>query len=127
MNHVILDIREPAMRMNKHSLKASIYALLSGSTFSRTTARNEDRMEDIRETMLQELHDAASEDYPHVLRRIRLATDIETLWYLRGDSMSILAARHGESDARNRMARITRMFHGLLPRGLSPRETAFHH
>lgn len=116
------------MRMNKHSLKTSIYALLSGSTPARvaakSAARKEDRMEDIRDAMLQELHDA-SEDYPHVLRRIRLATDIQTLWYLRGDSMSILAARHGENEAGRRMARITTMFHGLLPRGLSPRTTSF--
>ncbi len=115
------------MQMNKHSIKTSIYALLSGSTPSRvaakSAARKEDRMEDIRDAMLQELR-GAQDDHPQVLRRIRQSTDIQTLWYLRGDTMSILAARHGETEARRRMARITAMFHGLLPRGLSPRSSS---
>jgi hypothetical protein len=43
------------------------------------------------------------------------------LWYLRGDLMAALAAMHGEVAARQRIAAITAMFHGLVPESLNSR------
>ena len=48
-------------------------------------------------------------------------TDIQALWYLRGDLMAALAAMHGEVAARQKVAAVTQMFQGLLPNGLNSR------
>jgi hypothetical protein len=79
--------------------------------------------EDIRESMLRLLRTSCDTEKssPHVLRRIRYAEDLQTLWYLRGDLMAALAAASGESTAREQMASITTQFKGLLPGGLSSR------
>ncbi len=108
------------MRMNKHSIRNSIYAILSGSLPSTVAAEQEERMEAIRETMLQQLLET-ERDYPQVTRRVRHATDTQALWYLRGEAMMALSALHGELEARHRMADITKLFQGLLPRSLKPR------
>ncbi len=78
-------------------------------------------MEDIRESMLLLLGDSGFKQFPYVTRRIRYATDIHALWYLRGDLMAALAAMHGELSARQRIASVTAMFQGLLPNSLTSR------
>lgn len=117
-------------RISRYRLRSSISALLHGSLSSRHSVRSEaradERMEAIRDVMLAATH-AAREDYPHVVRRITHATDIQTLWYLRGDAMQALASILGEKAARHRMAEISGMFHGLLPRGLTARKTSLGH
>ena len=103
----------------KHSIRNSLHALLQGSlTPSRLALRHEDRMEDVRDLMLARLGELAH-DRPHLARRIRMATDVQGLWYLRGDLMSALAAAYGETRARHDVAEITKAFHGLLPRGMA--------
>lgn len=77
-------------------------------------------MEVIRDAMLGALN-ASRLDCPQVIRRITHANDIQTLWYLRGDAMQALSSLHGERAAKHRMAEISAMFHGLLPRGLQAR------
>lgn len=74
------------------------------------------RVEAIRQVMLDNLADVG----PHrqldqVHSRVRFAPDIQTLWYLRGDIMTLLAESRGEAHATERLARITTLFHGLLP------------
>lgn len=86
-----------------------------------TPAVQEARAEEIRQFILNELGEFAEKAYPRIVRRVRYAEDIHALWYTRCAVMSVLAAKHGESIARKKMARISDQFKGLLPRGLSSR------
>ena len=77
------------------------------------------RTEVIRELMLQELGDYGERKFPAVARRVRYAPDVQGLWYARSDVMAILATTHGETVAREKIARISSRFHGLLPKSLT--------
>jgi hypothetical protein len=71
--------------------------------------------------MLDLLGAQGPKQFPTLVRRIRYATDIQALWYLRGDLMAALAALHGERTAREKVASISDMFTGLLPGSLQSR------
>lgn len=109
------------MRWLKPNLRSSIYSLLGGSPSVMSESTLEDRMEEIRTTMLEYLGEFGSRNFPQINRRVRYAGDIQALWYLRGDLMAALAAMHGEAEARERISRLTRMFHGLLPSSMGSR------
>ncbi len=81
----------------------------------------ENGLEDIREAMLSVLGDKGAKQYAGTTRRIRYATDIKDLWYLRGDLMAAIAGLHGEAVAREQIALINAQFQGLLPGGLASR------
>ena len=106
-------------------LRNSIYGLLGHATQpSESVLVN--RMEDIRETMLELLGDDGTRFHPNVIRRIRYATDVQALWSLRGDLMAEQAGVHGEVSARRQVRDITDMFRGVLPRSLTSRTRAMH-
>lgn len=107
------------MRWLKPNLR-SIYGLI-GHAPAPSPSIMEDGTEDVRELMLGALGDAGTKKYPHITRRIRYASDVHSLWYLRGDLMAALASMHGEASARQKIASITAQFQGLLPGGLSSR------
>jgi hypothetical protein len=104
----------------KPNLRNSIHSIL---TFGHSTTATESVpaycIDDIREAMLALVDD--DDDHPHVKRRIRYSLDIQALWYLRGDLMSILAGKHGELAARAKLTAINEMFENLLPQGLRSR------
>lgn len=102
----------------KPSLRNSLYGLLGHPQVSESLLDN--RMEDIRELMLELLGERARH-HPQVTRRIRYATDIQALWYLRGDLMAVLAGTHGEAAARHQVRDVTDMFRGVLPGSLTSR------
>lgn len=107
------------MRWFKLNIRSSLYGLLgnpgpSDSILDSTT-------DDIRESMLSLLGLGGAKQFPQVVRRIRYADDVQSLWYLRGDVMAAVAAGHGEMIARDKIASVTAQFQGLLPRGLSSR------
>ena len=79
------------------------------------------RIEVIREMMLQELGDYGEKKFPAVARRVRYAPDVQGLWYARSDVMAILANTHGEMVAREKIAKISGRFNGLLPKSLTGR------
>lgn len=108
------------MRWLKPSIRNSIYGLL-GHPSEPTASTMDSGIEDIREAMLDLLDGHSTRQAPHLVRRIRYAGDIQALWYLRGDLMALLAAMHGEAEARLLIERISRMFRGLLPSGLNSR------
>ncbi len=108
------------MRWLKPGLRNSIYGLL-GNPSPPSESILETSTEDIRQAMLGVLGDAGQKNYPNVSRRIRYASDLQALWYLRGDLMGALAALYSESVAREKVASITDHFNGLLPSGLSSR------
>lgn len=89
-----------------------------------TASVRQTRTEELRELMLAEMGNSGNADFPEVARRVRYATDIQSLWYARGDVMQVLAAVHGASIARRRMRRISGGFKGLLPSGMNPRRSS---
>ena len=97
----------------------SLYGLLGGS--QRSTRELDDAIGDIQEAMLGALGEAGPKKFPAVSRRIQYASDLQALWYLRGDLMAALAALHGESRAREAIRSISDQFQGLLPSGMSTR------
>ncbi|HXD41821.1 MAG TPA: hypothetical protein VN649_14745 [Ramlibacter sp.] len=85
------------------------------------SALEEVGIEDIRTSMLALIGDIEEPKFLHVGRRIRYASEVMGLWYLRGDLMALLASRHGEVQARENLKTITDMFEDMLPRGLKSR------
>lgn len=74
------------------------------------------RIEDIRQTMLDCLTDLGdSQQRAWVWARVLYASDIQALWYLRGDMMTLLSDLLGESAAKTQLSTITDMFVGVLP------------
>lgn len=108
------------MRWIKPSIRSSIYGLLGGHT-APTESTLENGTEDIRQAMLDMLGDTGPRQFPQLTRRVRYASDVQALWYLRGELMAALASMHGEAGARDRVARLNAMFRGLLPPGLTSR------
>jgi hypothetical protein len=104
----------------RSSIRNSIHAILTlGHSTSAPASLPGYGIEDIRESMLALVEDDG--DKPHVKRRIRYAVDVQALWYLRGDLMSVLAGRYGEVAARTKLTAINQMFENLLPEGLRSR------
>lgn len=110
------------MHWLKTTLKSSFMAFLGGGGLSPSIL--EDRIEDIRQFMLDELGEFGEKNYPKIARRVRYAQDAQDLWYSRGTVMAVLAAIHGETIAREKIDRISDKFKGLLPRGLSSRPSS---
>lgn len=108
------------MRWFKGSIRNSIYGLL-GNPVAPTDSVLASGTEDIREAMLALLGETGSQQFPVVTRRVRYASDVQALWYLRGDLMAALSAIDGEAQARAQVLQITNMFRGLVPGSLHSR------
>jgi hypothetical protein len=103
------------------SLKSSLFSLFGGDS-ARVGLDRADRLERVRTEMLkclQSLQGVTAADY--LDHRVRHATDVQSLWYLRSDLMGLLCSTEGETAARAHLDRITRLFKGLLPKGLASR------
>lgn len=108
-------------RWSKNDFKNSITGLLGRVPAPPSDSVLENGLEDIRDAMLLVLGDTGAKQFPQAARRIRYATDIKDLWYLRGDLMGVLAKLHDEATARQTIASINAQFQGLLPGGLNAR------
>jgi len=85
-------------------------------------ARTKDlQMGRIRTAMLSLLPPHGGHSVQRVSQRVRFATDVEALWYLRQDVMTALSAIDGETAARRKMKAINGMFEGGLPGSMAPR------
>ena len=110
------------MRWFKPNLRSSLLSLLSlGHPGAPSEPPVEHDLEDIREAMLRLVGEDTDKAFPLVKRRIRYASDVQALWYLRGDLMVALAGTHGEAVARQKLSSVTDMFEDLLPGGLRSR------
>ncbi|WP_273948742.1 hypothetical protein [Curvibacter cyanobacteriorum] len=76
-------------------------------------------MATLREAMLACLVPPLDSMAVQVQQRIRFSADPDSLWYLRGDLLHVLAARQGEMAARAQLDRLTPLFEGLLPKALT--------
>ena len=101
------------MRSSKPSWRESLFGWLGVMAPIRRAPG--ERMEQIREYMVQALMSGASGGASALAQRILNARDVEVLWYCRTDFMLTLCALHGEQQARVTVAEVTRMFEGLMP------------
>jgi hypothetical protein len=108
------------MRWFKPNLRGSFYALFSTSYPSGNT-ESAAGVEDVRDAMLAMLAEIGEDPAPQLTRRMRYASDIQSLWYLRGDLMAALANVIGEVAAREKITSLTDMFREMLPEGLRSR------
>lgn len=103
------------MRWIKPSL-TSIYSLL-GKPPPPMEPATAFRVEAVRQMMMDAMTGAGLEkSHPQVFRKISFALDIQALWYARSDLMTALASERGETFAHERIAVISGLFEGLLPR-----------
>ena len=101
-------------------LRSSIYAMLSVSTRA-SHAEDVATMDQIREAMLALASEDATERAAGLVRRIRYATDLQALWFMRGEVMQLLAREQGEAIAREKVDELSSLFSDLLPSGLRSR------
>lgn len=105
------------MRWFKPNL-VSLYALLGHASGASSDPLNV-AVDRICEAMLSLLGEQGQADHPWLSRRLRHATELQTLWYARSDLLAARAAVLGEAGARLEVEEITRLFKGLLPHSLS--------
>ncbi len=84
-------------------------------------SRKQSALEDIREAMLDGLGVSGAAAPSKLEQKVTYATDLNDLWYLRGDVMAAIAAVDGEAIARRKLDQISAMFKGLLPKALASR------
>lgn len=80
-------------------------------------------LEDIREAMLNGLEVEGATTASKLELKVTYASDLNDLWYLRGDVMAAIAAVDGEAIARRKLDQISSMFKGLLPKSLTARSS----
>jgi hypothetical protein len=76
---------------------------------------------EIRQAMLDALGEPGPGVNPVVQLRVTYADDIQDLWYLRGDVLTAIASTQGEAMARSQLSKVSEMFKGSLPSGLTAR------
>lgn len=87
-------------------------------------SRMQSALEDIREAMLNGLSVPGAATASKLELKVTYATDLNDLWYLRGDVMAAIAAVDGEAVARRKLDQISGMFKGLLPKSLTARSSS---
>ena len=87
------------MRWMTKNLFGTVHGALGGM-LSDNAARAGSRVEEIRQAMLESLGDSGRSAFPAIERRVRFASDVQGLWYLRPELMTTLAGRLGEGRAR---------------------------
>ena len=103
-------------------LRSTLSALFTVSTAPPPDpAREAELLEDLRDRMLELAPPAKGQRAEMLVRRIRYAVSVETLWYARGELMAQLARVHGEAAAREQVDALSGCFTELLPRGLRSR------
>jgi hypothetical protein len=85
------------------------------------------RTEAIRDAMQQAMspHIGNTSAMPLIWRRIAVAPDIDSLWYLRSNLLAMLAGYCGERIAQSTLATITEMFRGAVPDTQMPKKNRF--
>jgi hypothetical protein len=74
-----------------------------------------------RQAMLGLLEGEIDDQAARLNLRIRCAASLQSLWFMRSDMMALLAARHGEVEARHRLELISESVRDSLPSGLRSR------
>ena len=108
-----------------HTVAFSLLTTLRGVINHRASDKPSlsDRLEEIRQAMLDSLEDAGGTPFAQIERHVIFAPDAESLWYLRPELLVVIASMRGERAARQRLEQISALFTGLLPKGLNSRPT----
>lgn len=113
------------MSWYKSKLGSTFLSILSGASGGQASDAGNGAeavtLEEIRQAMLDLANADKSERAQKVARRIRYASDVQSLWFIRGEVMGLLARTHGEQAAREEIERVSEMFTDLLPQGLRSR------
>jgi len=94
-----------------------------GGMLSDNAGRAGSRVEEIRQAMLESLGDSGRSAFPAIERRVRFASDVQGLWYLRGEMMEALSSLQGEYMARRKIDEVSTLFRGVLPSSMSSRQS----
>jgi hypothetical protein len=81
------------------------------------------KIEDIRQSMLNCIGKDASSKFPETERRVRFASNLEALWFLRPELLMAISSMAGELVAQGEVERISTLFDGLLPKSMSSRSS----
>ena len=106
----------------RSSLVTGVQSMFGGQSVAHES-RLQSALEDIREALLEELSVPGAATASKLELKVTYATDLNDLWYLRGDVMAAIAAVHGEVAARQKLDQISGMFKGLLPKSLTARNS----
>lgn len=117
LRHIALNTK---MRWTPSNLMSGLQGLFK-SPAEDDGSRERAALDDIRQAMLDCLGASGAAAYPQIQFRVTYASDIQELWYLRGDVMAVLSATDGEATARRKLARVSDLFKGHLPKGLATR------
>lgn len=114
------------MRWFKPNLRNSLHAIFSaglGHARAEPPPESVFSIEDIRQRMLDLVpaENEGDERAAVVARRIRYADQVESLWFMRGELMAVLARTRGEAAALELISSVSDMFDDLLPEGLRSR------
>ncbi|TFZ08269.1 hypothetical protein [Ramlibacter humi] len=113
------------MRWFKPNLRNSLHAIFSAGLGQARPEEAESAftIEDIRQRMLQLVPPDTDGDERTavVARRLRYADQVESLWFMRGELMAVLARTRGEAAALEAISGVSDMFDNLLPEGLRSR------
>jgi hypothetical protein len=107
----------------RSSLVTGVQSFLNGQSGA-NESRLQSALEDIREAMLEGLSVPGAVSASKLELKVTYASDLNDLWYLRGDVMAAIAAVDGEAVARRKLDRISGMFKGLLPKSLTTRNSS---
>ncbi|RZJ03160.1 MAG: hypothetical protein EOP39_21900 [Rubrivivax sp.] len=106
------------MRWFKHGFAHSLFNLFAQSSLT-VRSQPTDCTDAIREAMLFMLGDRNDDPAQlKLVRRVRMAADVQELWFMRDGLMSVLAQQEGETAARQRLARLDSLFKDQLPPSL---------
>lgn len=106
------------MRWNKPNLRSSLQGLLGRDAPASTSWVRNQGLEEVRYAMMQCLTGLSGSEVARMNMRLRYASDIEALWYLRSDLRTMLVPLRGEPLANATLAQLTPLFQGQLPRAL---------
>ncbi|GAC1542822.1 MAG: hypothetical protein NVS2B4_21500 [Ramlibacter sp.] len=99
------------------SLASRLHRMRVGVTADPESAR----LEKIRAEMLAALQAGSENSFDLLADRIRFATDLESLWYLRSDLLTAVTQGAGAAAAQQALQGITSRFIGVLPVARSAR------
>lgn len=108
--------REVIIVTNKlmNTLQALLYAQPAASSSGAAVT-----IDAIRQSMLDCMGQDARGRFPQIERRVRFASNLEALWFLRPELLMAVSSVSGELIAQGEVERISTMFDGLLPKGMS--------
>lgn len=99
------------MRWAKTSLRNSFFGWIGHAA----PAVPPEKLDTLRQAMLDALGQDTAPAHVALERKLVFAKDIGELWYARPELMNAVAARVGETRAREVLADVTRLFDGLQP------------